>query len=316
MSGIRLYATVLGLGLAIRFHLFELGKEMQSLQILGDTKVLIAAGALCAVEFLADKIPWVDSMWDTVHTIVRPLAAGGLALTAMGDLDPFVKTLLALLSGGVALTSHSAKAATRLAVNHSPEPFSNIALSLAEDVAAPVGLWIVMQHPLFALGFIGFFLALFALLAPRIWRLVKLEMFAVRGVLRNWFGEPVDRAGQVPAAARQNPALLPVWDAMAALGATADGLECAATRDVRELNRSTGVLRLSGESVRFETRRMFRDRVHGIPVPAIRGARAKKGLFLDELMIETANGDIRFDVFKVPVAGPAHEARLEASSRA
>ncbi len=302
LSGFRLYATVLALGLAIRFHLFHLSKEMSSLAVLADTKVLIAAGAICAIEFLADKIPWVDSMWDTVHTVVRPLAATGLAATALGDMDPFVKTLLALLSGGVALTAHSAKAATRMAVNHSPEPFSNIALSLAEDVAAPVGLWVVMQHPLFALGFVAIFTAVFALLAPRIWRMVAMEFRAIRGVLGSWSGES-GPAPMTPDAARSNERARNLWNAMLALGAESNGLECAATASIKPLKRSVGVLRLADDGLTFVTRRMFRDRTHTIPLDAIRGGRANRGLFLNELVVFTPAGEVKFDVFKA-VAAP------------
>jgi hypothetical protein len=309
LSGIRLYATVLALGLAIRFNLFHLSKEMSALQALADTRVLIAAGAICAVEFLADKVPWIDSVWDTVHTVVRPIAATALAATALGDMDPFLKTLLALLSGSVALTAHSAKAATRLAVNHSPEPFSNIALSLAEDVAAPVGLWVVMQHPLWALGFVAVFTAAFALLAPRIWRMVRMEFRAIQGVLRSWSGER-GPTPDTPDAAKSSDRARELWNAMLELGVGNDGLDCAATSSVKDLKRSVGMLRLGPDGLLFQTRRMYRDRSHVIPLAAIRGGRAKKGLFLNELVVHTPDGDVTFDVFKAPAAADAVAASL------
>ncbi len=272
LSGFRLYATVLAIGLAVRFHVFTLSQEMSTLSILADTKVLIAAGAICVIEFLADKIPWVDSAWDSVHTVIRPLAAVALAGAALGDMDPILKTVLALVSGSVALGTHSAKAATRLAVNHSPEPFSNVALSLAEDVAAPLGLWVVLQHPVVALGLVSAFGLLFAVLAPRIYRALKFELAAIRGVLVSWFGEP---------------------------GGDVDCVYGAAAKSVPELRRSVGWVRFDRSgAVVFETRRSFRDRRYEIAASDVRGIQWRKGLFVDELLIDTPRGEVKFDVFK------------------
>ena len=147
LAGIRLYATVLALGLAIRFHLLHLRPGLQGLEVLADWRVLAIAGAAFLAEFFADKIPYVDSVWDAVHTFIRPAGAAVLAATALGGVDPVLRTCLAILIGGVALTSHSGKAATRVMINHSPEPFSNIALSFAEDAAVPAGVWLATAHP-------------------------------------------------------------------------------------------------------------------------------------------------------------------------
>ncbi len=201
-------------------------------------------------------------------------------------------------------------------VNHSPEPFSNIALSLAEDLAAPVGLWVVMQHPLIALGVVAMFSLVFALLAPRIWRLVRLEGLAVRGMFRHWFGNAEERSPDVPAAARSNEKVRALWDVMSDLGATESGLECAATASIKDLKRSPGVLRMVGDELIFTTRRMFRERTYTIPVSSIRGGRSSKGLFLNELGVYTTDGDVKFDVFKNSVR-PAPVKRAEAvASRA
>jgi hypothetical protein len=151
LAGIRLYATVLAVGLAIRFGLLHVRSGMAGLETLADWRVLTLASVGFLAEFFADKIPWVDSAWDAIHTFIRPLGAAIIAATALGDIDPKVRVFAVLLTAGAALTSHSGKAATRAIVNHSPEPVSNIALSLAEDAVVPVGVWVATAHPLVAL---------------------------------------------------------------------------------------------------------------------------------------------------------------------
>jgi hypothetical protein len=145
LSGFRLYASVLTLGLLQHFGFANLPGE---LRILGDWWVITIAGLLFFVEFIADKIPAIDSTWDAVHTFIRIPAGAVLAAAAFGHFDNRVRVLAFLLGGGLALTAHGAKATTRLAVNTSPEPFSNIALSSVEDVGS-VGLSLVtVFHPL------------------------------------------------------------------------------------------------------------------------------------------------------------------------
>ena len=151
LAGIRLYATVLAIGLAVRFQLLHLHEGMRGLEVLADWRILTLAGVAFLAEFFADKIPLVDTAWDAIHTFIRPVGAALLAATALGDVDPTLRTSLALLTGGVALTSHSGKAATRAVVNHSPEPFSNVALSLAEDAMVPAGIWLATAHPVITL---------------------------------------------------------------------------------------------------------------------------------------------------------------------
>lgn len=172
-AGLRLYATVLGLGLALRFHLLTLPEPMRALEVLAHPVVLIAAGVAYALEFISDKIPWVDSIWDTVHTVIRPVGAAVLAATAFGELDPVLRTVLVVATGGVALSSHASKAATRLAVNQSPEPFSNIALSLLGDLAVPAGLWLAFAHPVLTFCLVVAFLVVFFWLAAKIVRLLR-----------------------------------------------------------------------------------------------------------------------------------------------
>lgn len=172
LAGIRLYATVLGLGLALRLGWLELPGAMRGLEVLANPWVIGGAAAAYAAEIVSDKIPWFDSLWDGIHTVVRPVGAAVLAATAFGELDPVARILLTLLCGGVALSSHACKAATRLAVNQSPEPFSNWTLSLLGDIAAPAGLWFVIVHPVLAAVAAVVFLVAFFWLARKIWRVL------------------------------------------------------------------------------------------------------------------------------------------------
>lgn len=147
-SGLNIYATVATLGLLQRFGVIQLPSE---LHVLAHPLVLGIACFLYVVEFLADKIPYVDTLWDAIHTFIRPPAAAILAYAATGSAAPEWRWGAALLAGGVALTSHGAKASARAAANVSPEPFSNWILSLSEDVLAVALSWIATVHPLTAI---------------------------------------------------------------------------------------------------------------------------------------------------------------------
>jgi hypothetical protein len=147
-SGINLYATIAVIGLSSRFGLVDLPEQFRAFE---HPAVIAGAIALYAIEFVADKIPWVDSLWDTVHTIVRPVGGALVAVTALGHATPAVQGLVALIGGSVALSTHLTKAGTRAVANTSPEPFSNWLLSIVEDVFA-IGLaYVAMNHPVVAL---------------------------------------------------------------------------------------------------------------------------------------------------------------------
>ena len=148
-SGLNLYATVSVLGLLHRFQVVELPP---GLEILSHPLVLGIAIAMYVIEFVADKVPYVDNVWDVVHTFVRPPAAAILAYAALADIPESLRIVAALLAGGVALTSHGAKASTRAAANVSPEPFSNSILSLGEDVVAVSVTWVALTHPLITIA--------------------------------------------------------------------------------------------------------------------------------------------------------------------
>src|SRR5215472_7186015 len=139
LAGINLYLTVFATGLAIHFHWIALAPQYQSLEILCNPWIITVAGILYVLEFFADKIPWVDSIWDAVHTVIRPLGGALIAVTTLGHASPATETLVGLLGGALAAGSHFSKAGTRVMANASPEPFSNWILSLVED-ALVIGL--------------------------------------------------------------------------------------------------------------------------------------------------------------------------------
>ncbi len=177
LAGINLYLTVFATGLAIHFHWITLSPAYQSLEVLGDPVIITVAGVLYFLEFLADKIPWIDSAWDAVHTVIRPIGGALLAIQVLGHPSPALTVIVALLAGGTSLVTHTAKAATRLASNTSPEPFSNIALSFGEDLAVLGGLALVHFNPLLALSIFATAIAAFLYFAPKILRAMKAKIW-------------------------------------------------------------------------------------------------------------------------------------------
>jgi hypothetical protein len=135
LAGWRLYLTILATGVAMRFGWLPLPEQLAALQVLANPWVLGVAAVGTIAEFLADKIAWVDTAWDTVHSIIRPLGGALLALALVDSSDPAWQVVAFLLGGGGALLSHGAKATTRAVVNVSPEPVSNAVVSTGEDVA-------------------------------------------------------------------------------------------------------------------------------------------------------------------------------------
>ena len=156
-SGLRLYAVVFLTGLAGQLGWVELP---QGLQLLQRPLLLGASGLMLAVEFFADKIPGLDSLWDAVQTFIRIPAGALLAAGVFGGDQASWALIAALMGGTLAATSHIAKASTRAAVNTSPEPFSNLGLSLLDDVAAPAMLWLSLAHPLWFFAVLALVLAL------------------------------------------------------------------------------------------------------------------------------------------------------------
>src|SRR5512137_970244 len=166
-AGVNLYATVALLGLASRFGWVALPPQYKAFD---QDWVIYTAIALYLVEFVADKIPWVDTIWDTVHTLVRPVGGALIAVTTLGEASPTVTALTALLGGIVAGSTHITKAGTRVVANASPEPFTNWLLSFGEDVFV-VGLGLLaLKYPVAALAVVIALLGLMAVLAGAILR--------------------------------------------------------------------------------------------------------------------------------------------------
>ncbi|HTS27190.1 MAG TPA: DUF4126 domain-containing protein [Bryobacteraceae bacterium] len=298
LAGARLYATVFALGLLLRFHWMALPAAWQHAAVLSDTRVLILSGIACVIEFFADKIPWVDSAWDAVHTFIRPIGAALLASSLFSNVQPVYQVMLFLLAGGVALSGHSAKAATRLAVNHSPEPFSNIALSLGEDVSVAAGLYLLAKHPWTLAGITIGFLGLSAWLAPRICRALRAERAAFGAFLRKWAGDV--RRPQLTSGEER-------WLVDHSFDRVPRKLFAViATADIKGLRNALGKVCLTGRQAVFFSRkwRGLVERSIG-PVVAIE---AKKGFLVDHFVLIDAEGRrIRFALLAGQMDGARDE---------
>ena len=169
-SGLNLYATVATLGLLQRFGVIHLPEK---LQVLSHPAILAVAMGLYLVEFLADKIPYIDSVWQAVHTFIRPPAAALLAFSVTGSASEPWRWGAALLAGGVALTSHGTKASARAAANLSPEPLSNWALSLGEDLLAVWLTWFATAHPTMAIVLVAVLLVVSLFLLYHLFRFLR-----------------------------------------------------------------------------------------------------------------------------------------------
>jgi len=179
-AGVNLYATVAILGLAARFGWVDLPPQFQ---VFNNDVVIGAAVVMYLVEFLADKIPYFDSLWDGIHTLIRPIGGALIAVSTIGDASPAVQGLVALLGGTVAAGSHLSKTSTRAMANASPEPITNWGLSLGEDVFV-VGLgYLALAHPVAALVVTAIACALIVVFLAVIVR-------TVRGWFRRWFSRP------------------------------------------------------------------------------------------------------------------------------
>lgn len=180
-SGLNLYATIASLGLAGRAGMIQLPPD---LQILTDPLVIGIACLMYFIEFFADKVPYVDNGWDVLHTFIRVPAGALLAAGAVGDMNPAMELAALLAGGGVALAAHGTKATVRLAVNVSPEPFSNWFASVGEDLAVLGGIWLIFHHPLVMIVLVLGFTAFAAWLIPRLFRLAKRGFQSLRARLR------------------------------------------------------------------------------------------------------------------------------------
>lgn len=173
LSGWRLYLTVLATGLAMRYGVVPLPEHLASLQVLANPWVMGVAGVAAFMEFFADKVAWLDTIWDTVHTFIRPVGGALLALAVVDPGDPATQVMAFLLGGGASLLAHGGKASARAVVNTSPEPFSNVAMSAVEDVATTGLLYLAYSHPIAAGAVAAVLLVLAVALMIVAWRVLK-----------------------------------------------------------------------------------------------------------------------------------------------
>lgn len=169
-SGLRLYATVFIVGLLAKFELITLPT---SLDILSNPIVLSVSGILFLIEFLADKVPYIDSAWDSIQTFIRIPAGALLAMGAVNSSDPLIATLAALLGGSLTGMTHATKAGSRALINTSPEPVSNITTSFGEEGLLIGGGWLALMHPAVFIGVLFGFIVLMFWMLPKVWRGVR-----------------------------------------------------------------------------------------------------------------------------------------------
>jgi len=169
-AGLRAYAVIFAVGLGGAMGWVELPGHLEVLQ---HPAVLAASGFMTLVEFGADKLPWLDSMWDAVHSFVRIPAGAALAALTFGDSSSALMVAAAILGGSLAAAMHAAKAGARAAINLSPEPFSNWAASLTEDALVTLGLWLAIAHPLVFFALLAACLLAAVLLVRLVWRGVR-----------------------------------------------------------------------------------------------------------------------------------------------
>jgi hypothetical protein len=204
-SGINLYAALLTLGVLGSTGNITLPPD---LLILTNPLIMTAAGIMFAVEFFTDKIPGIDTAWDSLHTFIRIPAGALLAAGAVGEVTPAVSIAAAILGGGLAAGSHAVKAGSRVMINTSPEPFSNWAVSLAEDFTVIAGVWAALHHPVLFLGLLVLFLLLMVWILPRIWRGIR----KIFGLIIGLFGrkeQPLDPGRGTNGSAHNNSKVPP-----------------------------------------------------------------------------------------------------------
>jgi hypothetical protein len=186
-SGINLYATIAALGIAGQLDMIQLPPD---LQLLTHPMIITVACIMYAIEFFADKVPYVDSGWDALHTFIRVPAGAILAARSLGDMNPALELAALLAGGSVALAAHGTKATARLAINVSPEPFSNWLASITEDLAVLGSIWMMFNHPIIMLTLVLLFLVGIVWLTPKLFRMAKRGFQTLRDRLRGTKPDP------------------------------------------------------------------------------------------------------------------------------
>lgn len=180
-SGINLYATIFMLGLLGSNGHIQLPPD---LLVVTDPLVMFAAALMYCIEFFADKVPGVDTAWDTLHTFIRIPAGAVLAMGAVGDVSPAAELAAFLVGGTITAGVHATKAGSRILINTSPEPFSNWVTSLGEDIIVIAGVWTALQHPVVFLVLLAVFILVMIWLLPRLWQAIKKLFAYLRNLLK------------------------------------------------------------------------------------------------------------------------------------
>ncbi len=309
---------MLVVGLGIRSGFIALRPEIQQLDVLANPVVIVVAGLIFVVEFLADKIKWIDSVWDAIHTFIRPLGAAFIGAAALGEISP-ESVVIALMCGGVALSGHSTKAGLRLLVNHSPEPFSNVALSLIEDVLVVFGTYVAVQYPYVMLIIVLLFVSAFLWFGPKAFRLLRIETNAIVAVFKKLFlqfrgrfvrkrvGSVSDGSTLYSSGTSKLPRIvndeMPIGyvyylrDTYNGLGETAV-IRCAAGKGVRGLRHSIGYLNITTGEAIFISKRLLRLRNYTVPRDKIEHVHFKKHLLMDRLTLRVSGKQHVFYLFK------------------
>lgn len=196
LSGWRLYLCIFATGLAMRLDALPVPEHLASLGVLENPWVMGIAALGALAEFFADKVMWLDSLWDTLHTLVRPVGGALLALAIVDPSDPAMQVIAFLLGGGASFLAHGGKASARAVVNTSPEPVSNMAVSATEDVATIGLLWLAYEYPFAAAGIAGFLLIVVIGLLWMAQRIIKRLFF--RSPKGSPKGSPKSRPNGVP----------------------------------------------------------------------------------------------------------------------
>lgn len=283
LAGINLYLTVFVTGLAIHFHWITLSPAYQSLDVLANPWIIGIAGLFYLLEFFADKVPWVDTAWDTVHTVIRPIGGALLAIQVLGHRNPTFDVLIVLLAGGTSLITHTAKASSRLVANSSPEPVSNIGLSVAEDIAVFGGLALIHYNPVLALSIFALCIAAFLYFAPKVLRSMKARIWLTLTKLNG----PADlrRPSSLPIALPKR--LAPIFSRQNVLGETiAWAVPCVSGRGRKIPPNLFGALVATNEEPRkivFVARKNWRDFCQTIDLEGFTVAREPQ--FLSENLV-------------------------------
>ena len=293
LAGFNLYLTVFATGLAIRLDWVQLSAPYAHLDVLASPIILGISGFLFLAEFTADKVPWFDSVWDSVHTSIRPLGAAFLAVCVLGDANPVYEVAVALIAGTAALTTHGLKAGTRLLVNASPEPFSNWGLSLAGDGLVLGGLGLVALNPLAGLAIFVVVIALLVLLLPKVLRKSRTRFrFAwsklnapVSGQAQEWPTSEIPISVECELHRVHPTPCTPDW-----------ALPCVSRKGVNVAPDRTGwLIWISGEggpALYFVWKTLFRSVCARLPVGSRPQAEFKPGFLYDSLVIRAEDGAV------------------------